>query len=1219
MLKFFLLFLMGCACTLFLRAQVVVNNDSISATIVLIGDAGQLTNGRQPVVDGARKAVAMDKKTTVIYLGDNLYKTGLPDDAVPTYQIAKAPLDSQITIAGNAPVNVYFIPGNHDWANGGANGYSSILRVQNYIDILGNKYVRQLPRDGCPGPEEIKVNDDVTLILLDSQWWLHIAEKPGIESDCPYKTKAEVLTQLDDILSRNDKKLVIFATHHPMRSYGQHGGYFTLKQHVFPFTDINPKFLIPLPLLGSAYPLTRAVFGTAQDLKHPAYQAMINSFENVVKGHPNVIFVSGHEHTLQLIQDSSYNYIVSGSGSKTSRVSKSRNTLYASSDNGFATLRVSKNKTVTATFYNVYGDSLKEAYSKNIMDFSKVRNLKGLADTMREPEFKFKDSVVISASDRYKQTSRTKNIFLGKNYRKEWNTPVQFKVFNLNKEHGGFKIISVGGGKQTKSLRLADKNGKEWTLRTIDKDPEKALPENLRGTIGQAIVTDMISASSPYAPYAVPDLAKAAGVPFANPKFFFVPDDPALGYYRPLFANTVCLLEERQPTPDETDTRSTNKMINKLLQDNDHHVDQPAVLKARLLDMYIGDFDRHADQWRWGTKDTGKGKLYYPVPKDRDQAFFNSNGLFLKYLARNQMPFLQGFKKKIDNIVGLNYVARDFDRTFLNGIDKTQWQAIADTFTRAMTDDVIRTAASKYPPEIKILDSAGLVEKLSNRRNKFPAEAMRYYRFLAKQVTVTGSNGQEYFHLENDNKHLKLSVYSKTQASDSSTLMYRRVFSDKETNELILYGLNGDDKFEIDSTVSSRIKVRIVGGKGKDSFNLRGNVRNRIYDLSTEKNVVLHRRKTDNDFSSNPAVLEYRSTGFEYNRFIFPQIDFGYNAEDKLLLGLGFSSRTQGFRKDPYSTYQKLTTLAAINRGAFLAKYSGVFNQVISNEDILVNAEIQTPTLNNFFGYGNESVFNKNLPSSYYRTRYKFASADLLVRRRFNDIFQFSAGGTYYRYWNTFDDNKSRILAVPSNIGKDSTGVYATKQYAGAKLKLDINYINSELFPTRGITWFTTINSLGGLNKNSSNFADIQSDMTIYAAISDISKVSGILRFGAGRIFSKNYEFFQAKKLGFNSNLRGFRRDRFAGKGMAYGSGEVRFRLFKSRSYALPGDVGLLAFTDIGRVWQKGEDSKKWHNSYGGGVYFVPFNIVAVTASVGFSNEDKLFNFSVGTKFNLSF
>ena len=1220
MVRIFAGIILLCSFGLGAKAQTAVSEDSIQATIILIGDAGQLTNGRQPVVAGAQKMVAMDKKTTVIYLGDNLYKTGLPDDMVPTYQIAKAPLDSQINIAGKAPVNVYFIPGNHDWANGGDLGYQSILRVQNYIDILGNKYVKQLPRDGCPGPEEIHVNNDITLILLDSQWWLQTYDKPGIESDCPYKTKAEVITQIDDILSRNDNKLVLFATHHPMRSYGPHGGYFTLKQHIFPFTDINPKFYFPLPVIGSAYPLTRAVFGTAQDLKHPIYQEMINAFENVVKGHPNVIFVSGHEHTLQMIKDSNYNYIVSGSGSKTDRVSKSRNTLYDASKNGFVTLRVSKNKTVRATFYTVAGDSVKEAYTKNILDFSKVKTLKPVGDTQRTVEYAFKDSVVISASDKYKHhNSAFKNFVLGKNYRAEWNAPVKFKVFNISKEQGGFKIESLGGGKQTKSLKLKDKNGKEWTLRMVDKDPEKALPENFRGTIGQALVVDMVSASSPYAPYAIPELAKAAGVPAASPKFFFVPDDPAFGYYRPLFANTVCMLEDRQPTPDETDTKSTSKMMSKLSENNTHHVNQPAVLKARLLDMFIGDFDRHADQWRWGTSDTGKGKLYYPVPKDRDQAFFNSNGLFLRYLSRNEMPFLQGFKKDIDNINGLNYVARDFDRTFMNSLDKQQWKAITDTFIAQMTDSVIKTAASRYPPEIKGMDSAFTAEKLMSRRKKFEKGSLKYYKFISKRVTVTGTNDREYFHLENEKGLLKLSVYSKTSETDSATLMYRRVFSDKETKELILYGLNSNDKFDVEPDVSSRIKLRIVGGKGDDTFNMRGNIRNTLYDLNTEKNIILNNHKTDNDLSSNPNVLSYSGVGFQYNKFTFPQIDLGYNAEDKFLFGLGFSSKTYGFRKDPYASFQKLNTLVAINQKAFEATYQGIFNRAVAKNDIVVNAEIKDPVLNNFFGYGNNSVYNKNLPVTYYRTRYKYAAANIMIRKRYNDIFQVSAGPAYYRYWNKYSDNNGRILGVPANIGKDSVSIYSPKQYFGGKVKFDINYIDNEVFPTRGVTWFTVFDYMEGINNNSHRYTDIQSDMTVYASISDISKVSGVFRFGGGRIFTDNFEFFQAKTLGFNSHLRGYRNDRFAGRGMAYGSAEVRLRLFRSKSYVLPGDVGLLAFTDLGRVWQKGEQSNKWHESYGGGFYFIPFKLVAITASMGFSPEDRLFNFSVGTKFNLTF
>ena len=1199
--------------TFFVNAQ-----DSVQATIVLIGDAGQLTNGKQPVVHAVQTHIPLNKNTTVVYLGDNLYKTGLPDNALPTYAIAKAPLDSQINIAGKSPVNVYFIPGNHDWANGGKNGYQSILRVQDYIDVLGNKYVTQLPRDGCPGPVEITINDNITLVIMDSQWWLHDNDKPGIESDCPYKTKAEVLTQLDDILSRNANKLVVFATHHPFRSYGQHGGFFTLKQHLFPFTDINPKFYFPLPVIGSAYPLTRAVFGTAQDLKHPFYQEMIYDVEHVIKGHPNVIYVSGHEHTLQMIQDSSYNYIVSGSGSKTSRVSKSRNTLFAASENGFVTLQVLKNKTVRANFYTVNGDSVKKAFTQNILDFSKVPKSQK-KDSLREVKYSFKDSVVISASDKYKHTTSLQKIFLGKNYREEWNTPVQLKVFNISKEKGGFTIKGLGGGKETKSLKLIDKKGKEWTLRKIDKDPEKVLPENFRGSLAQALLEDIISASNPYAPLVIPTLAKAVAVPAAQPEFFFVPDDPALGYYNPIFANTVCLLEDRQPTPDETDTKSTNKVLNKLVEDNDHHIDQPAVLRARLLDMLIGDFDRHADQWKWGTADTGKGKLYYPVPRDRDQALFNSDGLFLKYLSNNSMPFLQGFKKRIPDIKGLNYVARDFDRSFLNSLDKNKWMAIADSFQMNMTDEVIKQAVSLYPPEIATQDSAFTVEKLISRRNILTKQSLKYYKYIAKNVTVTGSNEAEYFHVQKNNNGVKLSVYKKNEKSDSSSLMYRRSFDPKETKELILFGLNGNDKFEIDDDVSSPVKVRIVGGKGSDTFDLKGNIRNTIYDLSTEKNIILHKKRTDNDFSADPSVLDYKSTGFQYNRVIFPQINIGSNQEDGLLLGLGFSSRNYSFRKEPYASNQKLTTLVAVNRGAQQARYEGIFNHVLSTYDVLVNAEVARPTLSNFFGYGNNSVFDKAKPLTYYRARYKFARLDLLFRKRYNDIFQLSAGPAYYHYWNDYKDNKDRIITNPATTGTDSASLFSVKDYLGAKVKLDINYINNEVFPTRGITWFTEFSDMRGLNKNSRNIVKINSDMTIYASVSDRSKVTTVLRFGAGHIFSKQFEYFQAMSLGSNNYVRGFRKNRFSGSSMAYASSEVRFRIFRSKSYVLPGDVGMMGLYDVGRVWMRGESSGKYHTSFGGGFYFIPFNVVMISAIVAVSQEDNLFNFSVGTKFNISF
>jgi outer membrane protein assembly factor BamA len=259
------------------------------------------------------------------------------------------------------------------------------------------------------------------------------------------------------------------------------------------------------------------------------------------------------------------------------------------------------------------------------------------------------------------------------------------------------------------------------------------------------------------------------------------------------------------------------------------------------------------------------------------------------------------------------------------------------------------------------------------------------------------------------------------------------------------------------------------------------------------------------------------------------------------------------------------------------------------------------------------------VPLHYYRVRYKYVAADLLLRKRYKNILSLAAGPTYYHYWNRYEDNKGRILDDPSITGPDSISVYGIKDYLGLKAKMDITYLDNEVFPTRGITWFTELTAVNGLNDNSHALTKLSSDMTIYAKVSDISRVSAVLRAGAGYIFSRQYEYFQAFNLGANNYLRGYRKNRFSGSSMMYGSLEGHFRLFKSASHVLPGDVGLLAFYEAGRVWVKNDLTKKWHQSVGGGLYFTPFNLIMLSAALGYSQESTLFNFTIGTKFNLTF
>ncbi|MDA0714236.1 MAG: hypothetical protein O2867_09045 [Bacteroidetes bacterium] len=65
---------------------------------------------------------------------------------------------------------------------------------------------------------------------------------------------------------------MVVVGHHPLKSNGEHGGRFTLKDHIFPLTAKFPNAYIPLPGLGSIYPLYRSMLGDKQDIQHRTEQ-----------------------------------------------------------------------------------------------------------------------------------------------------------------------------------------------------------------------------------------------------------------------------------------------------------------------------------------------------------------------------------------------------------------------------------------------------------------------------------------------------------------------------------------------------------------------------------------------------------------------------------------------------------------------------------------------------------------------------------------------------------------------------------------------------------------------------------------------------------------------------------------------------------------------------------------------------------------------------------
>ncbi len=1206
---------------LLLHLCLVAQEDTITQRIVLIGDAGQLTNGHHPVVDAVRRFITMDNKTTILFLGDNLYKNGLPDDQNTAYNTARAVLDTQLSIADHTPAKVYMIPGNHDWENGSRGGFDAIVRQQLYVDFLGKPNVKYFPEDGCPGPVEVILGKDssVAVILFDSQWWLHPYDKPEIESDCSSKTKEELVAQIADMLARNSKRLVLIACHHPFESNGMHGGYYTIKQHIFPFTDVNKNLYIPLPILGSIYPIARSVFGTPQDLKHPNYANMVEQITDVVKASStNTVFVSGHDHNLQYIKKNGYDYIVSGGGCKQNRTSKSKSSLFNSTSTGFSVMEVSKNKNVSVTFYTITDSGMTKAYTSHMLNFSKIADTTKAA-VVEEYVSKYQNTVTMAARKDYKPIHGFKKFFMGQNYRAEWSAPVNMKVLNINTEKGGMKIRSLGGGKQTKSLHLVDKRGKEWILRSMVKNTAAVIPDVYRSNLAQDLITELSSASHPYASLIIPGLAKPLHIAVPHPELFFVPDDPALGIYLPLFANTVCMLEEKEPSFDGSNTKTTAKTFNKMLEENDHRANQPAVLRARLLDIILGDFDRHFDQWKWATLDTGKGRIYYPIPRDRDQALFHSDGFIVKVISGRALPFLKGFSNTIPKVNWLGYTARDFDRFFLTELNSQQWEKTIADVQQTLTDSVIRNAVNKMPSEINRLQNEKIIGKLVNRRNLLSSEALTYYRFISRKVNVVGSNLQEYFKVTNAENGLQVRVYARGKGNDTSFIMYNRVFDASITKEIRLFGLHDNDVFDIDENASSHIKIRIIGGKGNDTFNIKGSTEAILYDQKDSGNVILSSSHAKNRFSLDAPANDKSIVGFNYNTTKLPQLIFGYNSDDGYLIGGGFSRRTHGFRNLPYASDQKLAILYAPTYKAVQLNYHGEFNHVTRNYDLLVNANFSSPALKNFFGLGNNTQPSASKDEQFYQTRYKTFETEILARKRVFEKLQLMIGPYFYQYEAKRSDNLSNILSDPSLSGIEPDRVFSKKSYLGGKASMRLDNRNNETFPTRGMLWNNQLISLTGLSKGSHALTSFTSDMTLYASLSDPAKVVAVLKFGGGKLFSKNYEFFQAMNFGANNNLTGFRKNRFAGRSMLYSGIEMKIKLLEVNSYILPGPLGITGFYNAGRISNPGDNGGSWHGAYGFGLYYNPFNLFSITASAGFFDRERMYNITLGTKINLVF
>jgi hypothetical protein len=309
----------------------------IETSVFLIGDAGQPDPHEvgAPLDSLAVQAALAPGRTIIVFLGDNVYPEGIPEEGSAQWADARRRLEAQVNAVPRGARGI-FLPGNQDWAGETAYGLYSIRQQEQLIRSLArDRDAYMLPGNGCPGPATVD-GGRLRLVIVDTQWWLHEYIVRDAESDCATDIGAVTAALRAQVRPAREDQVVIVAGHHPLMTGGEHGGY----------CGVSGPF--------------RRFGGRRQDIISGANRTMRDSLESAFAAHPPLVYAAGHEHNLQVLRGrrGAQYLLVSGAGSdsKVSCAVRLRESYFTSQHrNGFMRVDLLRGRGVLLRVFHFTG------------------------------------------------------------------------------------------------------------------------------------------------------------------------------------------------------------------------------------------------------------------------------------------------------------------------------------------------------------------------------------------------------------------------------------------------------------------------------------------------------------------------------------------------------------------------------------------------------------------------------------------------------------------------------------------------------------------------------------------------------------------------------------------------------------------------------------------------------------------------------------------------
>ena len=792
------------------------------------------------------------------------------------------------------------------------------------------------------------------------------------------------------------------------------------------------------------------------------------------------------------------------------------------------------------------------------------------------------DTVTVVPAARYR-AGALKRALLGRSYRDLWTTPVRVPVLDLDAFAGGLEPTEEGGSNQTLSLRFLGADGREYAFRSVDKFPGRRAG-TLPGPAG-AVVQDQVSAQLPGGAVVAARLMDVTGAPHVEPGLYVMPDDPRLGAFRARFAGMLGTLEERARDgfAGADEVEGTDDFLEALEESAGDRVDAREYLAVRLLDLVMGDWDRHDDQYRWARFDTGGTRLWRPVPRDRDYVFVDYDG-FLLDLVRPMLVKMVRFGPRIANLYGLLEQSQFLDRKLLGELERPAWDSVAAGVRARLTDRLIDDAVARLPAEHRALRGPELAARLRARRDALPAVAEEFYRVMAREAEVWGTDEAEVARVERLGAE-GVEVRLHRGADPGGEPHFRRRYLVGETREVRIFLRGGDDRAVV--TGDGPTLVRVVGGAGDDTLEDRGTGPTALYDDRGENAFVRGRRTRVDTRPYEAPEWELGVPGAggpprDWGSTFAPLAPHAaLRPHAGVVVGVGPRRTRYGFRRHPDAVDGWARVLWSPAHGRFGVEarhqrrwtgtdaYGYLFGRASALEAIA------------FRGFGNDSPELAGDRRPLVWERQLLAEGGVVVPRPGGVTL--SAAGVVRR-----TDPAPTAGFAPHDPALPGLG--GAWSVAGARAGVRVDRRVPAPVPRRGWT-LAAEGALLPLRLEGEERAHARSRVV----------ATGYLPLGPGPVLAAraggeavwgDFPVQHAVFLGDGATLRGYRLQRFAGDRSAFGSVELRQRV--------TGPVGVLALADAGRVWHRGASPGGWHTAVGAGAWAaVAGRVVSATVAYG--------------------